>query len=450
MESGGIIAAIATGSGAAALGCVRLSGPGSRRIVQALCPALAPLPPDRRVSLAWVLDPRTGARLDQATLVLFAEGASFTGEEAAELWCHGGPAVLSGVLSACLAAGARPARAGEFTRRALAAGRLDLAQAEAVALLCGAVSDAEVAVGADLLSGEPSTEVGRLREEVLDLLAACESSLDFADDEGLDFDFPAFRERLAAAAASADGWLAEARAVRPVLQGFRVALVGAPNAGKSSLFNAILGRARSIVHAEPGTTRDIVSEVEALAGVQVVLLDTAGLRGEAGAVEGEGIRRAREAAADADLVLLVADPTAPQEPANTDAPVHALVLTKADLRCAPCDLSGWLPGVPRFDTSVRSGQGILALREFVASRALDASRRGRTARAIVAGDRQVRALAAARDSIRRAMSAVAEEAPLEVVATDLREAVFALGEIDGREVTEQVLDRVFARFCVGK
>lgn len=299
MEGTDIIAAIATGAGSAAVGIVRLSGTGCHRLVLGLCPGLAAAPEARRLTLAWLVHPGTGDRLDQALVALFDAGASYTGEEAVELSCHGGPRVLDRVLRACLDGGARPARPGEFTRRAMAAGRLDLVQAEAVALLAGAPGDGAVDAALSALAGRPSGEIGEVREILLDVLAEVEASLDFDASDGVYVDPASVAPALAALGDRVEAWLGTARENRPALAGFRVALVGAPNAGKSSLFNALLGRDRSIVHGEPGTTRDVVGESLVLDGATVVLLDTAGLREAPGEVEAEGVARARAAARDA-------------------------------------------------------------------------------------------------------------------------------------------------------
>ena len=458
--SSDIIAAIATGAGRAAVGIVRLSGPGSHALALRLCPGLRRTPADRRMTRCRVVHPTDGRALDDALVVFFREGASFTGEEAVEIHGHGGPAVLDGLLHSCLDAGARPARAGEFTRRALAAGRLDLAQAEAVALLAEAAGDGAVALALETLSGRPSAEVSRLEGRLLDGVAELEASLDFAEEDGVRVDLAAVAGALAAVGREMDAWLEAARAARAAIAGWRVALVGPPNAGKSSLFNALIGRGRAIVHAEPGTTRDVVSEDLPLAGATCVLLDTAGLRTTDGEVEAEGVRRARDAAEQADCVILIVDGAAPGaadqvvELRATGVRPAVLVVAKADLWGPGTDRPA--PGIAARDgevvltVSTRTGLGVDALRALLSARAAEATSRGRVARCVVAGERQVEALDAARRMVAEGLAGLADSAPVEVVAGRMRAAAERLAETTGRRVSDEVLDRVFARFCVGK
>jgi tRNA modification GTPase len=448
MDGIDVIAAIATGNGPAAIGIVRLSGPGTHALVARLCPGLPGAVGDRRLARTRVVDPATGRPLDQALAVRFAAGASYTGEEAAEIHAHGGPAVLSGILAACLAAGARPARPGEFTRRALAAGRLDLAQAEAVALLADAATPEAVDVALEALSGRPSAEVRALESELLDLLADLEADLDFDEGDGVRADADGARIRRDALAARVDAWRLASRAARPALTGVRIVLCGAPNAGKSSLFNALLGSARAIVHADPGTTRDVVGEPLVLAGVPCVLLDTAGLREAPGPVEADGVARALAEARDADCRVLVIDGAAPAVTGCEAAP-DVVALAKADRWTRAPDLD--LPeGVPVVATSVVDGRGLDELRDLLARRARQAVARGAAARVVAAGERQLAALDAAAHHLAEAAAAQEAGAPGEVAAGALRRAARHVAEVTGARVDEEILDRVFRRFCVGK
>jgi tRNA modification GTPase len=447
MDRTGIIVAIATAPLPAAIGIVRLSGPGTHDLVRRLVREPEALVVDRVLRVAWLCHPGTGRALDQAMVVLFPPVSAFTGEESAELHCHGGPAVMRAVLDACTAAGARPAGPGEFTRRALAAGRLDLVQAEAVALIADARTEGAVAVGLRALGGGPSAAIESARSDLLELLADCEASLDFTeDDPDRDLDRSAVAADLEALARRMEDWIRAADAAGPAIRGFRVALAGRPNAGKSSLFNALLGRPRSIVHEEAGTTRDVVGETLTLQGATVTLLDTAGLREAGGAVEAEGVRRAVQAAEAADCIVLVVDGTDPGPPIETRADIVAW--HKADL---------WegdpLPatGAESVRTSAVDGRGVDWLRDRLAARAAAVLVQAKAADVVIAGERQREALAGARDRVLEALDGLRrEEVPVEVVAADLRAAVELLGGITGRAVTEEVLDRVFARFCVGK
>ena len=388
--------------------------------------------------------PSTGRPLDEALVVFFEEGASYTGEESVELHCHGGPALLRGVLDACIQAGARPAAPGEFTRRALASGRIDLLQAEAIALLVEAEREEAVALGLDALSGRPSGAVLDLADRLTDCLAECEAALDFPED--VEWDPEGLRRRMEDAAAETGRWLQAARSARAVLTRFKVALVGPPNAGKSSIFNALLGHPRAIVHPEPGTTRDVVSESLVLGGVPCELLDTAGLRDATTEVEAEGVTRAMNAASDAECVVLVLDGTAPV-PKSLDISPDIVVVNKADI----------FGGVPVFDlppgamvTSAKDGRGIAELRAAIGAKASAAMAAGSVADCVVFGERQEQAVADARFRLLSAVEGMRQGAPMEVIAAEMRFALERLLEVTGRVVSEAVLDRVFQRFCVGK
>lgn len=458
-----IIVALATGVGRAALGIVRLSGDGSHRLALRLCPGLAQPPECRRLVRVRLVDPGDGRGLDDATAVFFAAGASFTGEESVEFTCHGGPLLLDRVVGACVQAGARHALAGEFTRRAVALGRLDLVQAEAVALLADASHDAAIDVALSALAGTQSQRIAGLCDVLLDLLADWEATLDFLEDDGVVVDRVAAARTLSQAIATMDQGLDQARALRPLVEGVQVVLVGAPNAGKSSLFNALLEQDRAIVRPEPGTTRDVVGERLPLGGVAVTLLDTAGLRAAEG-VEAEGVARARDAMARADVRVLVVDGTDARregDAAALDVRPDIVVRSKADLWAAGGGdgasrgtegvvLPGEGDAPVTLACSVRDGRGIEALRVLLTERVAQVMRRGRASEPLVVGERQVAALAAARVRAQSALRALADGTPLDLATTDLRAALAHLGEISGATVTEAVMDRVFRRFCVGK
>jgi tRNA modification GTPase len=420
-----------------------------------LCPGLRAVPPARRVTRVRLVDPGDGRALDDATAVFFEDGASFTGEESVEFTGHGSPLVLQRVVDACVRAGARPARPGEFTRRAVAGGRLDLVQAEAIALLGEASNPAAIDLALDALGGAPSARITRLREALLDVLAEWEATLDFIEDDGVVVDRDGSARALVAVLSSLDEGLRQAHAARPAVAGVRVAIIGPPNAGKSSLFNALLERDRAMVRPEPGTTRDVVGEALVLGGAWVTLLDTAGLRAADG-VEAEGVDRAAAAAAEADWCMLVTDGREPWEPVRDRLPpgirVDLVVRSKADLWDAGTGAGAEVAGdaVPVMACSARDGRGIGALRDLLSSFADVALRRGVGISALVAGERQVTALGAARSRTASALAAVREGVPLDLAAIDLRAAIEHLGEITGARVTEAVMDRVFRRFCVGK
>jgi len=389
-------------------------------------------------------------------VVLYPDGSSFTGEESAEIFCHGGPVIVDSIVGACVDLGAVHAGPGDFTRRAVANGRMDLVQAEAVALLVDSSGESAVDVALQALEGRASARILAMSSDLLDMLADCEASLDFDESDELYVDLSGLGERLAACAGVMDGWIRDARSVRPAVSGFRVVLSGAPNVGKSTLFNVLAGREVAIVHDEPGTTRDVISESMVLAGVPCLLFDTAGIRETDGRVEAEGVRRALQAAADADLVLYVAECgsqeailAALDDAAHDTGRIHAVVLSKADL--APVVTAAAGPGGIRlFVVSAREGRGVAELLEFISSQASGAVRSGAGVAATVAGERQTGALRESRWNLAAAAGALTEGAPPEVVAGFIRDAVQALGEITGSRITEEVLDRIFLKFCVGK
>ncbi len=431
-----VLVARATPPGSGALAIVRLSGPpgATLAIGRALAPRLPARPEERRAYLSSFRD-EEGALLDEGLALYFAAPRSATGEEVVELQAHGSPAIVEGLVAAAVTLGARRARPGEFTRRALVNGRVDLARAEGIGRLVAAASRGEARRALGLVRGELSRRVEALREELLAVLAELEASLDFAEDVGPDGSAVAIARaralgeelaRLGAevGAGRVDGGLAT------------VVLVGAPNAGKSTLFNALVGEDRALVTETPGTTRDAVSEVIEIGGERVRLVDTAGLRRADELVERLGVETARRAAASADLLLLASAPDAPglgEEELPAGVPVLR-VATKADLDAARAE--GALP------VSARKGLGLDALRRKISERLGAGPEPG----AWGALPRQAEAIRRAADALRP----LGGELPDEVVAARLRAALHELGEITGETATEELLERIFERFCVGK
>ncbi len=452
---GDVIVAPASGAGRAAVAVVRLSGAGAAGIVGAL--SGRSIGTDRRMRLAWLRRPSDGRLLDQAMVVAYPHGSSFTGEESAEIYCHGGRAITDSIIAACMDLGAVPAGPGDFTRRAVANGRLDLVQAEAVALLSESGTEAAVDVAVQALRGESSARLAGMTSDLLDMLAECEAALDFDESDDVYVDLSGLSAGIAASAGAIDRWIRDARSVRPAVSGFRVVLSGPPNVGKSTLFNALTGCDRAIVHHEPGTTRDVITESITLGGIECVLFDTAGVRAAGCDVESEGVRRAIMAAGDADLVLHVTECGAaaaggPGIDADSGEPgrLHALVLSKCDLAGRAGGPLAATDGFPSFAVSAQTGSGVPELVDFVSSSAAAALRSASRVAATVAGERQTNALIQAGGFLRAAAAALDCDAPLEVVASSIRDALNAIGEITGDRITEEVLDRIFRRFCIGK
>ncbi len=453
MVSSDVIVALATAPGRGALGIVRLSGAGCHSLAMRLCPRLREVPLARLLTRVHIVDPGSGRKLDDATVVFFNQGASFTGEESVEFICHGGALVLDGVIKACTLAGARHALPGEFTRRAVASGRLDLVQAEAVALLADASNEQTIDVALDALGGAQSEKIANLRGFLLDILANWEATLDFIEDDNVVVDVEEALASLDQAISTMEQGIAAAQASRPAIEGVKVALVGAPNAGKSSLFNALLEQDRAIVRPEAGTTRDVISERLVLSGVAIELLDTAGLRSADG-VEGEGVARAIAAAQQADIRVLVVDGAglAGVEAFGGINP-DLVVYSKADLWGGDRDGGRDRDGNMDRDGVVCScvdGTGLGELRKRLSALIDQVTRTGFRTDLLVVGQRQLTALFAALHRVRAAKAALSSNMPLDLAAIDLRAAIDHLGEISGSSVSEEIMDRVFSRFCIGK
>jgi tRNA modification GTPase len=431
---------------------VRLSGPDALLIASAVLRSRdvierQPTHTLRRISLA---DRESLAPIDDAMCAVMRAPRSYTGEDVVELSCHGGPALLATVVSRLCHAGARLAEPGEFTRRAFVNGRLELARAEAVALLISARTERAVMLAARALEGELGTRIRAVHEALLDVVAGLEVRLDFPDDdEGADLE--AARGRVTGLADEIDALIAAARRGRLVHEGVTVALIGAPNAGKSSLLNALLGRDRAIVSPTPGTTRDIVEGTLEIAGIPVRLLDTAGLATPGDAVEAEGMRRTRQALDESDLAVLVLDGSRAPTPAQ-DALQRALgerrtlvVRSKADLARTPAaDLRGDAVLV-----SSTTGAGLPVLRERLAREVKHVIGDGSDEGQIAASLRQIEGLARV-GALLRTATVVLQAEPLEVALVELREGLRGTAELLGIELGDAVLDRIFSAFCVGK
>ncbi len=456
------IAAIATAPGSAGLAVLRLSGPRALEVADAIFRGATPLAEAAGHTLhhGWVVWPAPAERrLDEVVAAVFRAPRSYTCEDVVELSCHGGALSARRVLAALLAAGARLADPGEFTLRAFLNGRIDLAQAEAVADLIHAETAGAHDLALAQLGGELSRRIAALTERVTDAVAEVEARVDFAEDVG-GVEVP---EHVIAAIAEVDRDLADLLAgspyARAVREGVRVPLVGRPNVGKSSLFNALLGEARAIVTDVPGTTRDRVSEAIELAGIRVTLSDTAGLRDTEDAVESIGVARSRETLAECAIALWVVDAAAPLGPedrriaGDLAARPVLVALNKCDrpAMTRATDVEALLDGGPRriVGVSATGGEGLDALRGALAELLGAGAAAGGVAGA-VGNLRHVDALERARAGLERATCAAREHSPGEIVALELREALAALGEVTGRSVGEDLLERIFSRFCVGK
>ncbi len=437
------IIALASGAGRAGVAVIRLSGPASGAVLEALSGASLPQP--RQASLRALTDPRTRAALDDALLLWFPGPASFTGEDVAELHVHGGPAVIAAVIDAALGVpGVRPAEPGEYTRRAFEHGKLDLAEAEGLADLVDAETEGQRAQALRQRRGALSGLYEGWRGRLIEAAALIEAEIDFPDE-----DLPGELARragplLEALAADMARHLDDAHRGERVRDGFRIAIIGAPNAGKSSLLNALAQREAAIVSDIPGTTRDVVEVRLTLAGFPVWIADTAGLREAADAIEAEGVRRALARAEEADLRIGVAEARAaiPGSVSAVLGPGDLLVRSKADLERRPVTPEGagsvWV--------SVKTGEGVGELEALLTLRvakALGAEEAPALTRA-----RHRRLVEAARDALRRAIPAL-DHGP-ELAAEDVRVAADQIGRLTGRIDVEDLLGEIFSSFCIGK
>ena len=464
------IAAIAAGGGApSAIGVIRVSGPDCFAACGRVFRSARPFEEleARRMVLGEFLD-REGRVLDRGLAVRFPGPRSYTGEDSAEFHCHGSPVVLREVLAALFAAGARQAGPGEFTKRAFLNGRLDLTQAEAVIDLIDAETAAAARNAAAQLDGGLRRALEPIQEALLDITSRFYAVVDYPDEDIQD----AGPEEIAAALRQAEGaltaLLATCKRGKVLKRGVRTAIVGLPNAGKSSLLNALAGYERAIVTDIPGTTRDTVEESVLCGGVLLRLIDTAGLRETEDAVEKLGVERSRRAMEEAELILLVRDGAAeacPENRAHWEA--EALLLNQVARTGKPwlcveskCDLTGphaFSVGLIQKDAnnpaaclcvSSVTGYGLDKLENAVA--ALFPAGDPGEAGSLLTDQRQEEAADRARAAVRRALEALENGLTPDAALTDAEEALDAIGELTGRTAKEEIVERIFSRFCVGK
>lgn len=442
------IAAVATPPGRGGVGIIRLSGPRAPAIATAMA---GRLPPPRQAALRSLRD-ADGRVLDEAVLLYFPGPGSFTGEDVVELQAHGSPIVLESLLRAAVAAGARRARPGEFSERAFLNGRIDLAQAEAIADLIDAGSEAAARAARASLAGDFSREVDALAGALVDLRVWIEGALDFSDEDVDWLAAPQLGERLAAAEARLATLLDHARSGRRLTDGLTIALAGAPNSGKSTLLNRLAGDDLAIVTDIPGTTRDILRTDLILDGLPVRLSDTAGLRDADDPIEREGIRRARAALGDAELVLYLIDDAAGPDAADLDELARLPATARILVLRNKADLSGRAPGGcepvaghPALRICARSGAGLDVLKTAI----LQIAGLGEREAPYSARARHLEALSRTQAELSRVRDQLHGSHP-ELAAESLRLAHEALGEITGRFGSEDLLGEIFSRFCIGK
>ena len=451
------IAAIATPMAPSGIGVLRLSGPQSAEILdKVFTPDYGGPMRDRKPKtlVYGSLRDTKGQLLDRCLATISRGPASYTGEDTAELQCHGSPVALALGLEALFAAGARQALPGEFTRRAFLAGKLDLTRAEAVADLIHAETPAAVRQAAGQLSGTLARKVEGMYDILTDLCAHYYAVLDYPDEDIDPFTAQEMAETLEQVSRELDALASTYQRAKAVNEGVPCAIVGRPNSGKSTLFNALLGRERAIVTEIPGTTRDTVEERLTVGEITLRLIDTAGLRETEDPVERLGVARSRAAMEGAELILVVLDGASPFAEEDGDLIREARKLAPVVLVCNKEDLPPVLElpaefgDLPKVVLSARSGEGLDGLERQIAVCFPGGSAGGTDA--VLANARQMEAAARAREALRRGASALLDGLTPDAVVADVEEAMEALGEITGKSVSEDVTNRIFQRFCVGK
>lgn len=450
---GDTIAAISTPVGEGGLAVVRLSGPAALKIADeifsprgkgSLEPSQAP---SHTVHYGNI--PREGKVIDEVLLTVLRAPRTFTREDMVEISCHGGTLPAKLVLDATLAAGARLAAPGEFTRRAFLNGRIDLTQAEAVADLIHSRTELALEAANEQLAGKLSRRIEELRDRMVQTLAHVEAHIDFPDEDIAPDTRAQLIARLEQGVEFMDTLLRTATEGRILRNGIRAAIIGRPNAGKSSLLNHLLGHERAIVSPIPGTTRDTIEETANVRGLPVIFIDTAGLRDAADAIEAEGIRRSEQTLARAELVLHVLDATEPLNDLernllnHEDGKKRLVVVNKIDLERS-------LEKVPQaVEISCATGEGLENLKDAIRDAVWSGAVGGEMLEAMI-NSRHQDALRRARLHTVNTIEALRENRPLELAAMDLRIATSAVGEIVGKTTTEDLLDSIFSQFCIGK
>jgi len=456
------IAAISTPPGRGGIGIVRLSGPESVAIAERLVRLRAPLE-HGRARLADVLDPHGTAndgppeRIDEALVTWFAAPNSYTAEDLVEIAAHGSPVVLDLLLRQALALGARLAEPGEFTQRAFLAGRIDLTQAEAVRDLIEAQTLTQARLAASQMGGALSARVMPTKHALLELIALLEAGIDFAEDDLAVAPEPEIARRIGEIRPPLAALTATFAHGRILHDGLTLAIVGRPNAGKSSVFNALIERDRAIVTAMPGTTRDTVSERIALGGIPLELVDTAGLREAADEAERLGIVRSREALADAAIVLIVVDAAEPLHPEDSrlfesvQGRAALIALNKSDLIASSSDSAADhllnQTGLPVLRTSAVTGEGVAELREAILKLATGGAA---VEPGMLTSLRHHQSITNAIQGLDDASAAVANSIPHEMVLLDLYRTLWALDSLTGQTTPDDVLNLIFSTFCIGK
>jgi tRNA modification GTPase len=451
------IVAISTPPGRGGIGVVRLAGPESRSMSEPLLRLARPLEPGRAL-FGELVEPATGDRLDEVVVTWFVKPHSYTTDDIVEISAHGSPVVLRRIVELALERGARLAEPGEFTMRAFLNGRLDLTQAEAVRDLIESQTLYQARVASQQLGGALSHQLHPVKQKLVELIAVLEAGVDFAEDDVAVLPGERVLERIAEVERPLRKLMASFAYGKLVHEGITLAIVGRPNVGKSSLFNCLVERERAIVTAIPGTTRDLVTETVALGGIPVHLVDTAGIRQALDEAELIGIRKSMEALADADLVLVVVDSSQPLTAEDSELMAElnqrtaVIVENKADLLPGgerPSTTDQAQNGFHRVRTSATTGEGISELREEI-RRHVSGDQGLPPESGFLTNIRQERLVRGALGALEAAQHAVKTRVPHEMLLLDLYGALRPLDEITGATTTDDILNLIFSRFCIGK
>ncbi len=454
MTQADTIAAISTAPGEGAIGIVRLSGPRAFDIAGSLfvSPGGGGLR-SHRLHYGHIVEPGTGAQVDEVLLSAMRAPHTYTREDVVEINCHGGLVPLRRVLELALSEGARLAEPGEFTKRAFLNGRIDLSQAEAALDLIRAKTEVSERIALRQLGGGLSERIGGIRDSLAGALAHIEACIDFPEEDIEPDSLEEIRSAIGEAAGrtgALSGSYDEGRLFR---EGLGAVIAGCPNVGKSSLLNALLQEDRAIVTEMPGTTRDVLEECISIKGLPLRIMDTAGIRQAHDMAEEEGVRRSMRAIEDADLVLGVLDASRPLHEGDGELLRKLrdknafLVLNKSDLPRRIGDVS--LDGVPALEVSAKTGQGLSELRDAIYGACIK-SPAALAEGVVVTNLRHKTSLDASRAAQEAALRAIGEGRPLEIVAMELREALDRLGEVVGAVTADDILERIFSEFCIGK
>ncbi len=454
------IAAISTPFGESGIGIVRISGPSAESIAKKL------FRPRKDQSyfishhfhFGEIVDNQSGNPVDEVLIVLMKSPRTYTREDIVEIHCHGGYFILQKVLELVLREGARMAQPGEFTKRAFLRGRIDLTQAEAVIDLIRAKTQTSLEIATQQLRGVLHSEMEELKTRLIDSLASIEAHIDFPEEEMEPIAFGQMKRDLGAIVHQVEEWISSYEEGRIFREGISCAIVGKTNVGKSSLLNVLLREERAIVTPIPGTTRDVIEEVVNIHGIPVRLMDTAGLRKPADSVEQEGVRRAKERVADADFVVLMLDGSRALDDddmeilAEIKGKKMVIAINKNDLpsQISAEEVKGLFPKDPLISISALRNDRIDDLKQAIYTSLVHRGVRATPEHLVVANLRHKRALTQVRESLSNGMKGLEGGTSLEFIAFEIRSALEALGDLVGETTTEEVLNRIFEKFCIGK